>query len=199
MAKYYLALVLFISVFSSCSSNYLKACYENLSAIYLSEKGETDKAITVFGKALNNIDNSRYKKYVEYNIASLYREIGEPDAAELNFLSIDTDNDNEFKYRINCELGIIAFQAGDYAKAAGFFKNGVIINNSDIKLIQNLELALLLMYEDNKRKEENINIILPTDNRETEGAEKLLNIMFSGESLFWVENTTKKAEQGKDW
>ena len=199
MAKYYLALVLFISVFSSCSSNYLKACYGNLSAIYLSEKGETDKALTVFAKALDNIDNKKHKKYVEYNIASLYREIGESNAAELKFLSIDANNDNEFMYRINCELGIIAFQKGDYEKAAGLFRNAVLINNNDIKLIQNLELALLLMNEDNKRKEESVNIILPVDNKEAEGAEKLLNIMFSGESLFWIEDATEKREQGKDW
>jgi len=199
MAKYYIILVFTLSFFSSCSSNYLKACYGNLSAIYLSEKGETDKALTVFAKALDNIDNKKHKKYVEYNIASLYREIGESNAAELKFLSIDANNDNEFMYRINCELGIIAFQKGDYEKAAGLFRNAVLINNNDIKLIQNLELALLLMNEDNKRKEESVNIILPVDNKEAEGAEKLLNIMFSGESLFWIEDATEKREQGKDW
>ncbi|MCL2706171.1 MAG: hypothetical protein FWE72_08195 [Spirochaetaceae bacterium] len=199
MAKYCIILIFSISFFSSCSSNYLKACYENLSAIYLSEKGKTDKALMVFGKASADIENNKYKKYVEYNIASLYREIGEADAAEFKFLSINADNDSELKYRINCELGIIAFQKGDYEKAAGLFRNAILINNNDIKLIQNLELALLLMDEDNKRKEDSVNYILPTDNKETEGVQKLLNIMFSRENLFWIEDTTEKREQGKDW
>ena len=198
MAKYYIILIFVLSFFSSCSSNYLKACYENLSAIYLSEKGEADKAIMVFGKASDNIENNKYKKYVEYNIASQYREMGESGAAELKLFSIDAGNDNDLKYRINCELGIIAFQNGDYEKAAGMFKNAILINNNDIKLIQNLELALLLLNEDNKKREENVNYILPTD-KETEGAEKLLNIMFSGENLFWVEDTKEKKEPGKDW
>ena len=198
MAKYYIILIFAVSVFTSCSSNYLKACFENLSAIYLAEKGEADKAITVFGKAVDNIDNNKYKKYVEYNISSLYREMGEHGAAELKLFSIDAGNDNDLKYRICCELGNIAFQKGDYEKAAGFFKNGILINNNDIKLIQNLEFALLLMNEDNKKKEENVNYIMPID-KESEGVEKLLNIMFSGESLFWIEDTPEKREQGKDW
>jgi tetratricopeptide (TPR) repeat protein len=199
-ATYGIIIIFLISLFSSCSSNYLKACYENLSAIYLSEKGETDKAVITFGKASDNIDKNKYKKYVEYNIAFLYREIGEPDAAELKFLSIDADNDSELKYRIDCELGIIAFQKGDYEKAAGLFRNAILINNNDIKLIQNLELALLLMNEDKKKKGESLNYILPAgDNKAAEDAEKLLNIMFSGEDLFWTENTIGKTERGKDW
>ena len=193
-----IAFIFLISFFSSCSGNYLKACYENLSGINLSDKGETDKAITAFGKAFENIKNSEYKKYVEYNIAFLYREIHEADAAELKYLSIDADNDNELKYRINCELGIIAFQKGDYEKAAGLFKNAVLINNSDVKLIQNLELALLLMEEDKKKKGGSADYILPTDNRVQEDAEKLLNIMFSGEDLFWIEDAGK-TERLKDW
>ncbi len=180
----------------------MNACYENLSAIYLSGRGEFDKAIIGFGKASDNIEKEQYKKYVEYNIASLYREIGEPDAAEAKFLSIDTANDNELKYRISYELGIIAFQKGYYEKAAGLFKDAILINNNDIKLIQNMELSLLLINNDNKKKEEGKEYLSPASKSRDNAAEntdKLLNIMFSGEDLFWIENTIEKPEHGKDW
>ena len=199
MAKYYIALVFLLSVFSSCSGNYIKACYENLSAIYLSEKGEADKAIAVFGKASEYIEKNKYKKYIEYNIASLYREIGEPDAAELKFLSIDADNDNLLKYSIYFELGVIAFQNGNYEKAADLFKNAVLIDNNDIKLIRNLELALLLMDEEKKKQEVAGAYIPPASDNKAEDTKKLLNIMFSGEDLFWREDTQRKPEHEKDW
>ena len=175
------------------------ACYENISAIYLSERGEMDRALTAFARASDNIANDKYKKYVEYNIAFLYSEIGELGAANRKLLSVDASNDDDLGYMINCELGRIAFKKGDFGQAALFFKNAALIDSNDIRLIQNLELALLLMKEDDKIKEESVNYILP-GNRETEGARKLLDIMFAGESLFWVEETLSgKAEQGKDW
>jgi len=199
MAKYYIILFFLLSFFSSCSSNYLMACYENISAIYLSERGEMDRALTAFARASDNIANDKYKKYVEYNIAFLYSEIGELGAANRKLLSVDASNDDDLGYMINCELGRIAFKKGDFGQAALFFKNAALIDSNDIRLIQNLELALLLMKEDDKIKEESVNYILP-GNRETEGARKLLDIMFAGESLFWVEETLSgKAEQGKDW
>ena len=203
MARYYIGcavLVFSLSFFSSCSSNYLKACYENLSAIHLFEKGEVDRAITVFAKASDNIDKNEYKKYIEYNIASLYREIGELDAAKAKFLSINADNDDELRYRIYFELGIIAFQNSLYEEAAVLFKNAILINNNDIKLIRNLELALLLMDEDEKKREESEEyLVQPDDDKTAEDTERLLNIMFSGENLFWIEDTVRKPERGKDW
>ncbi|MCL2792710.1 MAG: hypothetical protein FWD87_06435 [Spirochaetaceae bacterium] len=199
MAKYYIVLVFLLCFFSSCSANYLRACYENLSAIYLSERGEMDRALTVFARASNNTVNSKYRSYVEYNIAFLYREIGELGAAEIRLLSIEAGNDKALIYRIYCELGAIAFKKGNFEQAASFFRNAVLINNNDIKLIQNLELALLMIDEDNENREESVNYILPTGNIEVDDARKLLNIMFAGEGLFWMEDTAERGEQGKDW
>ncbi|MCL2294915.1 MAG: hypothetical protein FWC36_08640 [Spirochaetes bacterium] len=199
MAKYYLIpFIALLIIFSSCSGNYIKACYHNLSAIYLFERGEVDRAIAVFGKALDNLGN-KHRKYIEYNIANLYRKIGELDAAEFRLLSIVTDND-ALRYRIYCELGIIAFQRGYYERAAGFFKNAVLINNNDVRLIQNLELALLFMHE-NKKKESVKHLLLVDNDEAAEDAERLLNIMFSGENLFWIQDTTvtTSSDRTRDW
>jgi tetratricopeptide (TPR) repeat protein len=199
MAKYcVIPFILLLIFFSSCSINYLKACYENISAIYLSERGEVDRAIAVFGRALDNLTN-KHKKYIEFNIAFLYREIGELDAAESKLLYIITDN-VELRYRIYCELGIIAFQKGYYEKAAGFFRNAVLINNNDVRLIQNLELALLFM-NDNRNQESVKHFLLTDDTGLAEDAEKLLNIMFSGENLLWIQDATEttSSDRARDW
>jgi hypothetical protein len=66
-------------------------------------------------------------------------------------------------------------------------------------LIQNLELSLLLMNEDKRKKEESEKHFFSLNDNKAEDAEKLLNIMFSGEDLFWTEDAAGKKERGKDW
>jgi len=194
MAWNYIALIIAFPFLVSCS--YSRACYDNLSGIYAAEKGEYHKALSDFGRASVIKD----VKYVEYNIGTVYRDLGEFSSAEKKFNSIDPGEDRELLYRINFELGSIAFRDSLYEKAAQFFKNAVMIDNSDLKLIQNLELSLLMLNE-SREKVKSAAAPDKSSISESKGASagKLLDMMFSGEVPFWFEKSEENTENKKDW
>ena len=194
MARNYLVLVIAIPFLASCG--YSRACYDNLAGIYAAEKGEYNEALSDFGRASVIKD----VKYIEYNIGTVYRDLGEFSSAEKKFSSIDPGEDSELLYRLNYELGAIAFRDSLYEKAAQFFKNAVMIDNSDLKLIQNLELSLLLLNESRKEVK---SAAAPDKSSMSESkgssAGKLLDMMFSGEVPFWFEKSEENTENKKDW
>jgi len=205
------AVLLMLFLFFSCS--YPKACYDNLSGIYSAQNGKYGKALAYFGRASLSVKSGQKEgvdRYLDFNIASVYREIGETDSAENKLKSIVHGGDKSLEFRINYELGSISYARGDYENAAGFFKNAVLIDNSDIKLIRNLELSLLMLKEESGKKagsktafsESNPDADGDGKNKghiKKESTDKLLDFMFSGEVPFWQDAAGEESAKKKDW
>ena len=204
MARNYLKIVyaLFAAfLFASCS--YPAASYYNLSALFAAEKGDYEKALSLLGKA-EILSGEKGKKFIDYNTAVIYREMGEPFAAFALLETIDSSGIRELEYRKNYELGSLSFTGKDYERAAGFFKKAVLIDDSDIKLIKNLELSILMLKESNQERkpessEEAVSAVSVSEKKEEGESEKILEIMFSGEELYWEVNSTEAKGSGKDW
>lgn len=191
MAKIYLIIqvVLLFPFFLSCT--YGKSCIDNLNGIYATEKREYSNAIALFAK-------TDEKKYATYNMASVYGEIGELDAAEKKLTEIDYGEDKELEVKILSQIGTIAFQQKNYEKAVVFFKNSIIINNSDKQLIQNLEIALLMM-EDERTNRENESRMKTSVTHSDKNSSSILNLMFSGAAPVFPEKKEEKDQKEKDW
>lgn len=191
MARIYLIIqvVLLSSFFLSCT--YGKSCVDNLNGIYAAEKGEYSNAIALFAE-------TNEKKYAAYNIASIYGEMGELEAAEKKLAEIDYGKDKELEVKILSQLGSIAFQQKNYEKAVIFFKKAVIINNSDAQLIQNLEIALL-MVEDERKSKQNESNRKASAAYNDENSSSILNLMFSGAAPVFPEKKEEKNQKAKDW
>ncbi len=205
------AVLSLLFLFFSCS--YPKACYDNLSGIYSAQKGKYGKALADFGRASLSKKTGQKEgidRYLDFNIASVYREIGETESAENKLRSIVHGGDKSLEFRINYELGSISYAGGDYENAAGFFKNAVLIDNSDIKLIWNLELSLLMLKEERRKKAAGKSA-LSDSNSDTDGdgknkgrikkesTDKLLDFMFSGEVPLWQDAAGEESVKKKDW
>lgn len=125
-------------LFISCS--YSGACYNNLNGIYASENGDYGKSIIYFKKALKHSSST---DYINYNVSSVYRNMGEKEAALENLSKISDDANEKVRYRTNYLKGVILYNEGRYSDAVDFFKKSVKIDNSDINLIKGLELAYM--------------------------------------------------------
>jgi tetratricopeptide (TPR) repeat protein len=184
------------TLFYSCS--YAKLCYENLSAVYAAEKGGFDKSIVKFNDILKNNSAFDIKKYIEYNISVVYMDMGELIAAEKNLLSIKAQNNAEFLYRINYQLGVIAFLNGEYRKAAKFFKDAIIIDNSDVKLIKNLELSFFMINNKNNDKQI-VGEFQEKDSNNAFNKNNIFELMYSKGEMFWLEKNITEKSVEKDW
>ncbi len=193
---------LILSVFLLFSCSYSRACYDNLTGIFAADSGDYSRALSAFSRAASS-GGAGIEKYTEYNAASVYRDLGEFSSAEKKFMSIDPGDEPEFAYRLYSELGALAYRSGEYEKAATFIKKAVLIDNSDIKLIRNLELALLMMEETRDRdkkdsEKESLSAVSEIDGTNN-NARRLLDLMFSVEAPYWMEKSGEKKVSGKDW
>jgi tetratricopeptide (TPR) repeat protein len=125
-------------LFLSCS--YSGACYNNLKGIYASENGDYGKSVIYFKKAMQHSNSA---DYITYNISSVYRDMGEKEAATDTLLEITGNAVDEILYRKNYLKAVISYNEGRFSDAVDFFKKSVIIDNSDINLIKGLELAYM--------------------------------------------------------
>jgi Ca-activated chloride channel family protein len=109
------------------------------------------EAISTYSEAL------RYTEavpYAEYGLGVVYLFLGEDDAAFMRFNNasamIDSElvqDDDELRYRIHYNRGILYFHASNFDKAASEFKNALKIDESRIEAKRNLELSLLSMEQ----------------------------------------------------
>ena len=99
----------------------------------------------------------------------------------------------------------MAYSNSEYEKAADFFKKAVIIDNSDIKLLRNLELALLGIEEqkeDNQQQNSSGRSLQPAESDEKAETARILDFMFAGEVPFWLnipEAQEESEKTEKDW
>jgi Ca-activated chloride channel family protein len=111
-------------------------------------RNRTPEAISAYLKALGFDETA---PYAEYGLGYIYLVLGANAAALGRFaaaeealarLPRDTEH-AELVYRIHYNTGIIRFQEGDYAGAAGEFRKALEAEGSHIEAKRNLELSLL--------------------------------------------------------
>lgn len=86
--------------------------------------------------------DSAVKDYALYNLATTYLMQNENEAAEKRYKEISPDADEKIKFSMLYNLGILSHRNGDYAKAADYFKNALLVDSTNMNAKINLELSL---------------------------------------------------------
>lgn len=80
--------------------------------------------------------------YALYNLATTYLMQNENEAAEKRYKEISPDADDRIKFSTLYNLGILSHRNGDYAKAADYFKQALLVDSTSMNAKINLELSL---------------------------------------------------------
>jgi Ca-activated chloride channel family protein len=114
---------------------------------FLNSQGMYTEAIAAFRSSLAYTEAAPYG---EYGLGLMYLSLDEGEAALKRFTSaeealanLSDEEHRELWYSIFYNRGVILFQNGDYAGAAGEFRNALEVNSSHIEAKRNLELSLL--------------------------------------------------------
>ncbi len=83
------------------------------------------------------------ESYAVFDLASTYLVQGENEAARTRFQELSGDVPDDVKFALLYNLGILAHRNGDYASAAAFFRQALMIDGSSVDAKVNLELSLV--------------------------------------------------------
>ena len=113
---------------------------------FFNTRGFYSRAISSYLKAL---DYNEAVPYAEYGLASAYFSLEEDSSALDRYdaagqgLSELSGDDNELRYRIFYNTGIIHFERGEYDEAVKAFRDALKVDGSRIEAKRNLELSLM--------------------------------------------------------
>jgi Ca-activated chloride channel family protein len=94
------------------------------------------------------LEDAEAAPYAEYGLGVIYLAMDEDTAALERFAAAeaaltDGEGHSELVYRIHYNTGVVRFQQGDYAAAAGEFRKALETEGAHIEAKRNLELSLL--------------------------------------------------------
>lgn len=81
--------------------------------------------------------------YAVFDLATTYLVQGENEAASNRFKELSGDIPDDVRFALLYNLGILAHRNGDYASAAAFFRQALLIDGSSVDAKVNLELSLV--------------------------------------------------------
>jgi Ca-activated chloride channel family protein len=149
--------------------------------------GHYTEALASYREALAYPDAA---PYAEYGLGVIYLALDEEEAAMDRFLAAsealsaqddkDVSEHRELRYRIYYNIGVIHFQRGDYAAAAGEFRQALETDGSHIEAKRNLELSLLSL--DRRSRDQ---ASLSEGENEAGGSEILFDYMRQKEEDRW--------------
>ena len=88
-------------------------------------------------------DDRTTEQYALFDLATTYLVQGENEAARARFEALSGDLSDDVRFALLYNLGILAHRNGNYAQAADFFKQALLINGSSVDAKVNLELSLI--------------------------------------------------------
>lgn len=116
-----------------------------ISGNYSYERGFYQRANYSYLKVL---DNEKYQNYVAYNLGNVYHDLGAMDSALEQWSKVDSSADQELRFRVAFNRGVLYYGSGEYKLAFGEFRKAIQIKpvqNKKRNLVaarQNLELCL---------------------------------------------------------
>ena len=138
-------LIPFAFFLGSCSKN-TEAAVKIFSGVIFWGQGNYRNATASFIDAQQTaelIQDEKAADYAQYGLAVTYLMQGETTAAGEKFehLLTNTDLEEQLRFGTAYNCGIIAYQDGDYTKAAEYFKQALLIDSNSIYAKINLELS----------------------------------------------------------
>lgn len=88
-------------------------------------------------------EDSLTEGYAVFDLATTYLVQGENEAARIRFQELSGDIPEDVRFALLYNLGILAHRNGDYASAAAFFRQALMIDGSSVDAKVNLELSLV--------------------------------------------------------
>ena len=143
-----LCLIVFLA--SSCAGTKGKLLV--MEGNFFNARGFYTEAISSYLRAM---DYDEAVPYAEYGLASAYFALEEASAALDRYRAAEegisqfSSGDQELRYRINYNMGIIHFEKSEYSEAARAFRDALKVDGSRIDAKRNLELSLLVINRTN--------------------------------------------------
>jgi Ca-activated chloride channel family protein len=124
-----------------------------MEANFLNSQGRYIEAIYLYTKALEYTEAA---PYAEYGLGSVYIALGEEKAALDRFTEaagLLDDNpstiNQELRYRVQYNTGVLLFSEGDFPAAAASFREALRINGKKPEAKRNLELSIMSIARQN--------------------------------------------------
>ena len=134
-------LIIFISLFSGCSSE----TADILNGTLAYHKKNYRHSVAKFTEASENAalkNNDLALNYALYDLGTAYTMIGENDSALEQFKAISDDSPQGIRYAALYNAGVIASRNQDFEEAQEYFKQALKIDSSRIEAKINLELSM---------------------------------------------------------
>jgi tetratricopeptide (TPR) repeat protein len=141
MERLLLIAAIVIVLFSSCSNaeTYVKVTSGN----FRFGQGEYEKANIDYLHALRK---NTEVGIISYNLGNVYYALGEPSAAQEEWLKAENSGNKILMFNIFFNLGVLQYDLGEYDKAYNNFKKALLIDSQEIAAKKNLELSLQKMH-----------------------------------------------------
>jgi tetratricopeptide (TPR) repeat protein len=91
---------------------------------------------------LEHWDNQTYDPWIAYNLGNVYHFLGEFDAAEEMWRAAGEEEDEELRFAVAFNTGVMAYELAQYNRAYTLFRDALMIDSSSVAAKRNLELAL---------------------------------------------------------
>lgn len=138
--------------------------------------------------------NAALAEYALFGIAASQLAQGSNAAAAEKFLALAETAPDKVKFAAFYNSGVIASNAGDYDKAADFFKKALLVNSASIDAKLNLEIAQSL-YEEGARKARQ-DVIPASDKKEnlSDAARQIFSYLYTIDEGQWKTNQNGEPE-----
>ncbi len=142
-------------------------------------------------------NDSVIESYALYGLGATYLMQGEKEAAMKKFTRIYDTAPDELKFAILYNSGIIAHRNGDYESASDFFRQALLIDDSNTNAKINLELSL---REENEHARENVQDFIPiSEDRDQTLENELFSIIKEGEQNQWKSRQKESERTSQDY
>ena len=132
-------------VLSGCSSSFSDRMQLLSGSLEWNKKEYPDATadfLTVMDSARMRGDG-RTEQYALFDLATTYLVQGENEAARMRFEELSADLPDDVRFALLYNLGILAHRNGNYAEAAEFFRQALLIEPGSVDAKLNLELSLV--------------------------------------------------------
>lgn len=187
--------LLLVFLFSSCS--FLEPRINVFSGNYSFQKGNYQEALIHYIKALeseNEID------IIYYNMGNVYYALGEEVSTFGIWENASGSLEDEVRFRLIYNKGILYFQQGRYEEAYNAFRQALLLKPSSREAKINLEQAFFKESALKSRKTVNRDVELPrNDQFKADDTERLMQYIIIKEENIWGSSPETANSDIPDW
>jgi tetratricopeptide (TPR) repeat protein len=187
-----LLLLLAVLLLSGCDSpaTHLRVLQGN----YAFERGDYQQSTFAYYQAL---ESEGWEDRILYNLANVFHELGEVDAALREWDAANPGQDSELAFRIAFNRGVLLYEQARYQEAYDAFRASLKINASSIDAKINLEHALRKINRQRQNQQAHSS---GGGGESSVESERILDYVRRGERQQWLPGMDSTGvERGNQW